>query len=72
MSNVDIFRIERIISNFACYVPLCVFAVGLKSSTALVAARSQARECDKRKPEPKKNTQLYDRNTNGSDSKAQK
>jgi len=65
MSNVDIFRIERIISNFACYVPLCVFAVGLKSSTALLAARSQARECDKRKPEQRKDTQLNNRNTKG-------
>jgi len=34
--------------------------------------RSQAQECDKRKPEPRKNTRLYDRNSKGLDSKAQK
>jgi len=39
--------------------------------SAALAKRSQARECDKRKPKQRRNTRLYDRNAKGSNSKAQ-
>jgi len=51
----------------------CAYLLSIRkeSKTALSATRSQARACDKRKPERGKNTRLSDRNAKSSDSKAQ-